>query len=141
VADPERKIILFIDDDEDDYLLFKEILGECRKEIDLQWINDSERVVAHLLRAGETPERPDMIVLDLNMPKLNGRELLRMIRGNEALRHIPVSILTNSINRLEAQEAYRLGVNSFLRKPSGYKDMLEFANTFCRYWFDYSTLS
>ena len=139
MADSQKKIILFIDDDEDDFLLLRDIFEECRDDIDLQWVKDSEQAIDRLTRSGA--DRPSFILLDLNMPKLNGHEVLAQIRQRDALRDVPVAVLTNSINRNEVQEAYRLGVNSFLRKPSGYTELREFAKTFCRYWFDYSTLS
>ena len=139
MSDFDKKIVLFIDDDEDDFLLMRDLMKECRPEIDLQWARDGEEGLARLNENG--PNRmPLLIFLDLNMPKLNGREVLKQIRANDGLKHIPVVVLTNSMNKKEALEAYRLGVNSFIRKPSGYKELRDFVTLFGKYWFDYSTL-
>jgi CheY-like chemotaxis protein len=87
----------------------------------------------------ETP-RPAVILLDLNMPKLSGDEVLKMIRNNDELRHIPVVVLSNSMNKKDAIKIYGLGGNSFIRKPAGYKELREFVQTFSKYWLEYSTV-
>ena len=139
MSQPRKKQIFFIDDDEDDFLLLHDVFGENREDVELRWIKDSEQALEQLMRADSPP--PSLILLDLNMPKLSGREVLRQIRNQQSLKHIPVVVLTNSINKAESVEAFRLGVNSFLRKPSGYKELAEFVRIFCRYWFDHSTIS
>ena len=84
--------------------------------------------------------RPRIALLDIDMPKLNGLEVLRQIRSNDEIRAIPVTILSNSMNTAEALEAYRLGANSFVRKPAGYKEIREFVQVYSKYWLEYSTL-
>lgn len=141
MADPKRKIVLFIDDDEDDFFLLRDIFKECHEGIELRWAKDGEEAMERLMRRdGQEDSTPSLILLDLNMPKLNGREVLRQIRDHNELQHIPVVMLTNSMNKDEAIDAYRLGANSFIRKPSGYKELREFIKTFTQYWFEYSTL-
>jgi two-component system response regulator len=141
MPDPRKKIVLFIDDDEDDFLLFKDIFRESYPDIELHWIKDGEEAIANLLPAdGSAGVAPLFIFLDLNMPKLNGKEVLRQLRSHDGLDHVPIAVFTNSNNRDEAIEAYRLGANSFIRKPSGYKELREFISTFHKYWFEYSTL-
>lgn len=137
-----KKTILFVDDDEDDFLLLRDTFKERHQDVELQWAKDGEEAIDYLQQRGRFRgmARPFLILLDLNMPKLSGQEVLKAIRGNEDLRHIPVVVLTNSMSKSEAIEAYRSGVTSFIRKPSGYKELLEFVDVFSKYWFEYSTL-
>lgn len=139
MAEQKKKIILFVDDDEDDYLLLRDMFRECREDIDLAWAKDGEDALLRLTSQNGSP-KPFLILLDLNMPKLSGHEVLRQIRSQDYLKHIPIVVLTNSINKEEARQAYRMGVNSFIRKPSGYKELREFVTTFSKYWFEYSML-
>ena len=139
---PNKKTILFVDDDEDDFMLFGDIFKECRPDIELQWAKDGEEALERLMRRGPFlgAARPYLILLDLNMPKLSGQEVLKNIRADKDLQCIPVVVLTNSMNKDEAEQAYRAGVTCFVRKPSGYKELRGFVEVFCKYWFNYSTL-
>ncbi len=134
----KKKLILFTDDDEDDFLLLRDLFKESNQDVELRWAKDGEEAL-DFLRRQENP-KPFLILLDLNMPKLNGREILKQVRSHKELCHIPVIVLTNSMNRQEAVEVYQSGANSFIRKPSGYKDLREFVRVFYKYWFDYSLL-
>ena len=137
-----KKTVLFVDDDEDDYMLMRDTFKERHPEIDLLWTRDGEEALDYLKRRGRFREaaRPYLMLLDLNMPKLNGQEVLKQIRSDEGICHIPVVVLTNSMNKEEVTEAYCRGVNSFIRKPAGYKELRSFVETFGKYWFEYSTL-
>ena len=139
---PLKKTVLFVDDDEDDFLLLRDTFKERYTEAELQWAKDGEEAIEYLKRQGRFRgmPRPFLILLDLNMPKLNGQEVLKAVRGDDEIRHIPVVVLTNSMSKEEATEAYRSGVTSFIRKPSGYKELTEFVDVFTKYWFEYSTL-
>ena len=137
-----KKTILFVDDDEDDFLLLRDTFKERHPEVELQWAKDGEEAIDYLSKRGRFRgmPRPFLVLLDLNMPKLNGQEVLKTIRADSDICHIPVVVLTNSMSKDEACEAYRSGVTSFMRKPSGYKELLEFVDVFAKYWFEYSTL-
>ncbi len=142
MAIQNKKIILFIDDDEDDFLILRGIFKEFSSDIELQWVRDGEEAINYLTQQGnfKDAEKPLLILLDLNMPKLNGEEVLRQIRNHESLRYIPVVVLSNSMNKKDVMTAYELGGNSFIRKPAGYKELREMAQTLSKYWFEHSTL-
>ena len=138
----QKKVILFIDDDEDDRMLFRDLFKECSPEIEFRWAADGEQALDYLIkRPGSAEDTPSVILLDLNMPKINGREVLKQIRNHKELSAIPVVVLSNSMNKEEALEIYHLGANSFTRKPAGYKELREFVSTFYKYWFEYSMLN
>ena len=142
MSDPAKRIILFVDDDEDDFLVLKDIFKECRPDLQLEWAKDGEEAIDYLTQRGSfrASPRPAVILLDLNMPKLNGDEVLKQIRAHEELRSIPVVVLSNSMNKKDAVETYHFGGNSFVRKPAGYKELREFVQVFSKYWFDCSVL-
>jgi CheY-like chemotaxis protein len=142
MTDPRKKIILLVDDDEDDFILIRDIFKESHPDVHLEWMKDGEEALTYLEGAPGVPEkpRPSLILLDLNMPKLNGREVLNRIRSRESISHVPVVVFSNSMDKSEVLDVYRLGVNSFVRKPAGYKELRDFADVFYRYWFQYSTL-
>ncbi len=137
-----KKVMLVVEDDEDDYMLLKEIFEEGSKQVTLQWAKDGEEAIRFLSEHGalDSASHPVLVLLDLNMPKVDGLEVLKQIRANKEWSHMPVAIFTNSMNQKEALEAYRSGANAFIRKPSGYKDLQYFVKSFQRYWFEYSTL-
>ena len=138
-----KQTILFVDDDEDDFLLLKDIFKECFPPAELVWAKDGEEALDRLMHRGvfRGMSKPALVLLDLNMPKLNGQQVLKTMRNDQDLQCMPVVVLTNSMNKDEAEQAYRSGVSSFMRKPSGYKELREFVNVFCKYWFEYSTLT
>ncbi len=139
---PNPKLILVTEDDEDDYILLRDAFQEHHPDIQLAWTRDGEETLAYLARVADDPAQslPFIIILDLNMPKVDGREVLREIRATERLKHIPVVVFTNSGNWRDAMDAYRLGVNSFVRKPAGYREQVEFVQCFYKYWFHFSKL-
>lgn len=140
IADLKKKVILLIDDDEEDYLLLRDLFKEHYPDAELRWCEDAEKALECLKPADPAVARPLIVLLDLNMPKLNGRDVLGRIRADEKLKQIPVVVLSNSMNKNEAMEAYLLGASSFIRKPAGYKELQSFVRTFYDYWFIYSTL-
>ncbi len=141
MVDTRKKKILLVDDDEDDFMLLRDIFKEFHPQLEMSWIKDGEEALAYLKANKLNAEKmPLLILLDLNMPKLNGREVLAQIRKEKEIKHIPVVVLSNSMSRIEALESYSLGVNSFVRKPSGYRELREFVQIFYKYWFEYSTL-
>jgi len=115
-------IILLAEDDEDDALLTKKALKEYHSAIKLIHVKDGEELMEYLLRQGvyEDPAaspRPDLILLDLNMPKKDGREALKEIKESKELHKIPVTVLTTSSAEEDVVKTYDLGVNSFIVKP------------------------
>ncbi|OHE81222.1 MAG: two-component system response regulator, partial [Lysobacterales bacterium GWF1_69_6] len=114
--------ILMADDDPDDRLMTQEAFTECRLGNPLKFVADGEELMDYLHHRGDFADelaapRPGLILLDLNMPRKDGREALREIRADPALRGIPVVILTTSKAEEDVVRSYRDGVNSFITKP------------------------
>ena len=133
--------ILLAEDDEDDYLLISEALKESRLANKMHWVKDGEELMDYLHRRGNfaDPERspfPGIILLYLNMPRKDGREALKEIKTDPALRKIPIIILTTSKAEEDILRSYDLGVNSFIRKPVQFEDFVEMVKVLGRYWFE-----
>lgn len=133
-----KRSILIADDDADDREMLKAAFAENNEQHDLAFVENGEELMVYLHRKNEP--LPGIILLDLNMPKKDGREALREIRADKLLRAIPVVILTTSIAQKDVQGTYELGVNSFVIKPGTFKGLIEFTKIFSRYWFDIAQL-
>ena len=138
--------ILMADDDEDDRLLTEEAFMESHLANDLHFVKDGEELMQYLLRQGEyadpkTSPRPGIILLDLNMPKKDGREALEEIKANPDLCRIPVIILTTSKAEEDIIRSYDLGANSFIAKPVTFRRLVEVLQTVGNYWFHIVQLS
>ena len=134
-------IILIADDDADDRLMIRDALHENRLANDLKFVEDGEALMDYLHRRGqykdvETCPRPGLILLDLNMPKKDGREALKEIKGDPALRGIPVVVLTTSKAEEDIYRTYNLGVNSFITKPVTFEALVMITRDLGRYWFE-----
>ncbi|MEG5060705.1 response regulator [Microcoleus sp. A2-C5] len=132
--------ILIANDDEDTRFLVKEALREVRLAISSEFVENGEQVLDYLYRRGEYAagsnwHRPDLILLDLNMPRLDGRETLTLMRSDPNLQQIPVVILTTSHRSGDILLCYRLGANSFISKPVTFEGLVEVMKTLCQYWF------
>jgi two-component system, response regulator len=131
--------ILMADDDPDDRMLMKEALLENKLANNLRFVEDGAELLDYLYRKGKFSEeetvRPELILLDLNMPKVDGREALKQIKSDPVLRRIPVVVLTTSKAEADVIKAYDLGVNSFISKPSVYDDLVKVAHQIGHYWF------
>src|SRR5713101_1259658 len=115
-------VILMADDDADDRLLAKDALVECGLANDLHFVENGEEILDYLRRRGRYQQpgaapRPGLILLDLNMPKKDGREALREIKSDPDLKKIPVVVLTTSKAETDVGQIYELGANSFISKP------------------------
>lgn len=134
-------VILLAEDDEDDYLLIRDALKESRVSNDIHWVRDGEELMHYLHRQGdyEDPKKspkPGIILLDLNMPKKDGREALKEIKSHPVLHNLPVVILTTSKSDEDIIRSYGLGVNSYIRKPVRFDDFVEVIKTLGKYWFE-----
>ena len=133
-------IILIADDDEDDRLMLKEALHENRLANDLKFVKDGEELMSYLhLKNGFTNEnapKPGLILLDLNMPKKDGRECLKEIKSDPYLKSIPVVVLTTSKAEEDVLRTYNLGVNSFVAKPVTFEALVAVTRDIGKYWFN-----
>jgi chemotaxis family two-component system response regulator Rcp1 len=111
--------VLLVDDSAGDVRLTQEALAEANGSIDLYVAVDGVEAMAFLLQEGEYVDapRPDLILLDLNLPKMDGREVLARIKANESLKAIPTVVLTTSEAEADIAKSYQLQVNCYLSKP------------------------
>lgn len=136
----DSMVILMADDDDDDYMLTKKALKASKLLNELVRVSDGEELIDYLLKRGEyehkATARPGIILLDLNMPRKDGREALKEIKEHEELRDIPVVIFTTSKAEEDIYRSYKLGVNSFVTKPVTFNSLLDVMNSLGRYWFE-----
>ena len=140
---PSRKpiTILLADDDEEDLLMTREALEQSRLGNDLRLAYDGEELMDYLLHRGRYADPadspvPGLILLDLNMPKKDGREALTEIKANPDIRKIPVIVLTTSRTEEDVFRSYDLGVNSFISKPVTFTGLAEAMKVLGQYWFE-----
>jgi CheY-like chemotaxis protein len=138
---PPSVHILLADDDPDDRMLLADALAENGSAAELHTVEDGEQLIDYLRRRGQfkkladTP-LPTLILLDLNMPRKDGREALRELKADPQLRRIPVVVLTTSRAVEDIARTYDLGVNSFIIKPSSFQELVEILKTLAQYWFE-----
>ena len=133
--------ILMADDDPDDRMLTKEAMEENRLANRLDFVEDGEELMDYLHRRGKytnpaTAPRPGLILLDLNMPRKDGREALQEIKADPDLRRIPIVVLTTSKAEEDILRTYDLGANSFIVKPVTFDALVDLMRTLARYWFE-----
>jgi CheY-like chemotaxis protein len=134
-------IILVAEDDSDDRLLAREALEEAGLAGDLRFVEDGADLMDYLghrnkFSAPAASPRPSLILLDLNMPRKDGREALKEIRANPELRRIPVVILTTSHADTDIARTYDLGANSFITKPTAFDALVKVMKAIGDYWFE-----
>ena len=132
-----RLIILMADDDEDDRLLAQDALLESGARARLLFVADGIELLHYLRdRAGQTPETPapDLLLLDLNMPGLDGRAALRQIKNDPALETLPVVVLSTSSAATDIDACYRSGANSYITKAVSFDDMVDAMRKLGNYW-------
>lgn len=132
-------VILMADDDDDDYLLTKKALEESKLLNTLVRVEDGEQLLDYLNARGEykdTAVRPGVILLDLNMPKKDGREALKEIKSDPRFSDIPVVIFTTSKAEEDVYRSYQLGSNSFITKPVTFENLIKVMKALGTYWFE-----
>ena len=130
------------DDDADDRMLAKEALEESRVLNDLHFVEDGEELLDFLNRRGRFSDapRPGLILLDLNMPKKDGREALKEIKADSDLRRIPVVVMTTSKAEEDIFRSYDLGASSFITKPVTFDRLVDLMKTLGQYWVEFVEL-
>ncbi|MFO0897257.1 MAG: response regulator [Pirellulales bacterium] len=133
--------ILMADDDADDRLMTKEAFEESRLANDLRFVEDGVELLDYLRRRGKYADpasspRPGLILLDLNMPKMDGREALREIKADPKLKSIRVVILTTSKAEEDIYRTYNLSAASYITKPVTFAGMAEVIKTLGKYWLE-----
>jgi CheY-like chemotaxis protein len=145
MLNPTPIVILMADDDEDDILLTQKALQKGKLLNTLYSVRDGEELLDYLLHQGEYTDpakapRPGIILLDLNMPRKDGREALKQIKAHEELRDIPIVVFTTSKAEEDIYRTYALGVSSFITKPVTFEALIEVTQTLGKYWFEIVTL-
>ncbi|RDV13546.1 response regulator [Pontibacter diazotrophicus] len=135
-----KSIILLADDDAEDRMLVTEALEEANAGCTIKFVEDGEELMDYLLHRGKFSQKeefpaPNIILLDLNMPRKDGREALIEIKSHEHLRCIPVVVLTTSKAEEDILKTYSLGVSSFITKPASFTSLVDTMATLCKYWF------
>ena len=128
--------ILLADDDPDDRFMAQEALAESRLCNPMVTVEDGEQLLNYLRAIEDEKDLPGIILLDLNMPKVDGREALRELKADARLKRIPVVILTTSQAEEDIVRTYDLGVNSFITKPVTFDQLVEVIRGLGRYWFE-----
>jgi CheY-like chemotaxis protein len=137
----KARVILMAEDDADDRLLAQDAMTECHWEGDLRFVENGEELMDYLTRRGKYTElasapRPGLILLDLNMPRKDGRESLREIKADRDLRRIPVVVFTTSKAGTDIGGMYELGANSFISKPVQFDALVQVMRILGQYWFN-----
>jgi len=135
---PDSIILMMADDDPDDREFVREAFEECGFRGDFRFVEDGADLIASLTasRSKEANLLPDMILLDLNMPRVGGYEALEFIKSDALLRKIPVVVLTTSESEDDIERTYEMGGNSFITKPAGFEGLVSMAENLTRYWLE-----
>ena len=139
--DKENIVILMADDDEDDRFMARDAFEVNRLNNDLYFVKDGVELLEFLRHEGDYSDpasapRPGLILLDLNMPRMDGREALKEIKSDPDLLSIPVIVLTTSSAEEDVVRSYELGVNSFITKPVTFQGLTEIIKQTGVYWFE-----
>lgn len=134
-------VILMAEDDPDDRLLSADALELAHLANDIHFVEDGEQLIDYLCHRGvysdpESSPRPGLILLDLNMPRKDGREALQEIKTDPNLRCIPVVVLTTSKAEEDILRSYDLGVSGYITKPVTFDDLVQVMKVLGRYWFE-----
>ena len=134
-------VILMADDDPDDRYLAADAMAEARVRNELHFVKDGEELLDYLFHRGAFADpkrypRPGLILLDLNMPRKDGREALEEIKACDTFRSIPIVVLTTSKAEEDIVRTYNLGVSGYITKPVSFDRLVEVMKVINRYWFE-----
>lgn len=143
---PQTPLLLIVEDSDEDFEALQRCLQRSPTVVPIQRCINGEQALAFLYRTGsyadpESAPRPGLIVLDLNLPGTDGREVLRRIKQDESLKTIPVIVFTTSNNPKDIEDCYRYGANSYIIKPINFAKLKQDIQTVVDYWFHVTTLS
>lgn len=138
-------VLVMVDDDEDDCLLVEAALYKAYLKCDFHCVKDGLQVLDYLNRSGsyedaESSPRPDLILLDLNLPSMSGREVLQKLKADQRFRAIPVIILTTSSHEEDVVFCYDAGANTYIIKEPSFEGLLATVKVVKEYWLETATL-
>ncbi|MEO1135326.1 MAG: response regulator [Pseudomonadota bacterium] len=143
---PDKKpTVLLVEDDAADQEILRRAVSEGVLRADLRIVSDGADALAYLSQEGgyasrENAPKPDLVLLDLNMPGLSGHEVLARLRAKSETRTLPVVVLTTSDSDQDIVKSYELGANSYITKPVNFQDFVRVVRELDEYWFDYVAL-
>lgn len=135
IAAAKPRTILMADDDPEDCILAQDALTHAGLPHQVRPVGDGAELIRYLT-GRPTPRYPDLILLDLNMPRQSGRETLPELKSNPHLQRIPVVVLTTSSSPDDVVYCYRMGANSFVSKPVSFRAWVDLITTLSKYWFE-----
>ncbi len=136
-----RTLVIIAEDDPDDRLLIRDAIREASgANVEIRFVQDGAELLDYLYNRGQYSGRnnaptPELVLLDINMPKKTGLEVLEEIKSDSALRTIPVILLTTSRSQEHIEKSYELGGSGFVTKPSSYSDLVDLMRSIEKYWF------
>lgn len=141
----EAPTILVVDDDPADQFLVQEAMKSSNLNYNLRLVSDGDEALDYLFGRGRYSDRvrsprPDLILLDLNMPRFSGRQVARAIKDNPYLKKIPVVVLTTSGQEEDIEELYSIGVNSYLQKPTNFDEFTAALRDLSSFWLERASL-
>ena len=142
---PQPPCILVAEDHNHDKFILTEVFSRAGIVADLRFVSDGEQMLDYLYRRGPFAEpapapRPLLVLLDLNMPRLDGRKVLRMVRADDSLRHLPMIALSTSESPKHITEAYSIGINAYLIKPASIPDYVAKISSLWKFWMETASL-
>jgi CheY-like chemotaxis protein len=140
-----KHLILVVEDSDEDFEAFCRVMGEIESDSCVQRACDGEDALDYLYQKGSYQDaklspRPSIILLDLNLPGTDGRDVIREIKKNQSLKTIPIVVLTTSSSPKDIETCYEFGANSYLMKPMGLKKLKDAIAIFYQYWLQTSIL-
>jgi len=136
MPDPVRPRILVVEDSPSDVALLREAFAQAGGGVEMTCIQDGDAAVPHLRRSAAEP--PDLVLLDLNLPRCDGRAILAAMKSDVELRSISVFVLTTSASPEDVAHCYALGANCYIRKPFGYSGFVDLARGITGFWFTFA---
>jgi chemotaxis family two-component system response regulator Rcp1 len=128
--------VLLVEDSPGDVRLTREALKDAKMHISLKVVSDGTEAMAYVRREGNYTDvpRPDLILLDLNLPKKDGRDVLKEIKESDALKSIPVVILTTSASQVDVERSYKLHANCYITKPVDLQGFIKVVQSIDNFW-------
>lgn len=129
-----RKLVLLVEDNADEAALAQAAFARSGLEHDLLVVTDGEAAVTHVLDGGGGVPLPSLVLLDLKLPGIDGFEVLRRVRADARAALIPIVVFTSSVELHDLVTSYRLGANSYVRKPIDFGELVQITRAVTRYW-------
>jgi len=132
---PRAAEVMVVEDSLDDFQALARAISRTGVEgVELRHFSSAQEALDHLTGLADTTRLPHFMIIDLNMPGMDGKHLLRCIRADPQISHVPIIAMTNSSHAADLHECYAQGVNAYIRKPIGFKDMVDAMDATIRFW-------